>query len=47
MSFGGSNSNTGVSAHVHDNNIGEGGALSNSLTQIGSVTLSSRIITGV
>jgi hypothetical protein len=27
MSFGGGNVSSGVSAHVHNNNVGEGGAL--------------------
>ncbi len=46
MSFGGGNTSTGVSAHVHDNNTGEGGALDSSKTLMGTSNLYSRIIVG-
>lgn len=46
MSFGGSNSSTGVSAHVHSNSVGEGGSLDSSLTQIQDGNLYTRIILG-
>ena len=47
MSFGGSNGSTGVTAHVHNNSVGEGGALSNTLTKLDSMNLSTRITIGV
>ena len=46
MSFGGGNSSTGVSAHVHDNNTGEGGALEASKTLLDTSNLYTRIIVG-
>ena len=46
MSFGGGNVSSGVSAHVHDNNTGEGGALDSTQTLLGSGTLYSRIVVG-
>lgn len=46
MSFGGGNVSSGVSAHVHDNNIGEGGALDSSKTLLNTSNLYSRIIVG-
>ena len=46
MSFGGGNSSTGVSAHVHDNNTGEGGALDISKTMIDDGLLQTRILIG-
>ena len=45
MSFGGGSAgSTGVSAHVHDNNTGEGGPLSATLTEMPSGTLLSGTI---
>ncbi len=46
MSFGGGNSSSGVSAHVHDNNTGEGGALDSSKTLIANSNLYTRIVVG-
>lgn len=46
MSFGGGNVSSGVSNHVHDNNIGEGGELDITKTLISSTPLYSRIIVG-
>ena len=46
MSFGGGNVSSGVSAHVHDGNTGEGGPLSSTLTQLDTSTLYTRIVTG-
>ena len=46
MSFGGGNVSTGVSAHVHDNNTGEGGALDTEKTLMGTSNLYTRIIVG-
>ena len=46
MSFGGSNSSTGVSAHVHSNAVGEGGSLDSTETLISDSNLYSRIIVG-
>ena len=46
MSFGGGNVSSGVSAHVHDNNTGEGGALDSSKTLMDNSNLYSRIIVG-
>lgn len=46
MSFGGGSAgSTGVGNHVHDNNTGEGGDLSLSLTNMTGVKLNSRVIT--
>tara|TARA_R110000824_G_scaffold327313_1_gene514203 strand:- start:92 stop:244 length:153 start_codon:yes stop_codon:yes gene_type:complete len=45
MSFGGSNGSTGVSAHVHNSDIGEGGNLSSSETNLDTVLLSGTIRT--
>lgn len=38
MGFGGGGGSTGVTNHIHDNNVGEGGALSNS-TLLNAATL--------
>ncbi len=46
MSFGGGNVSSGVSAHVHDNNTGEGGSLDMDKTLISNTNLYSRIIIG-
>ena len=46
MSFGGGNTSTGVSAHVHDNNTGEGGSLDISKTLLSDNNLYSKIIVG-
>ena len=46
MSFGGGNSSTGVSAHVHNNDTGEGGALDSSKTLLNTSNLYTRIIIG-
>ena len=46
MSFGGGNTSSGVSAHVHDNHTGEGGALDSTKTLIDTSSLYSRIIVG-
>ena len=46
MSFGGGNTSTGVSAHVHDNNTGEGGSLDIGKTLISDSNLYSRIVVG-
>lgn len=46
MSFGGGNVSSGVSAHVHDNNTGEGGALDSSKTLLDTSNLYARIIVG-
>ena len=46
MSFGGGNVSSGVSAHVHDNNTGEGGALDQGRTLMGTNPLYTRIIAG-
>ena len=43
---GGSSGQTGVSAHVHSNALGEGGTLSASDTLISNCNLYSRIIIG-
>ena len=45
MSFGGSNGSTGVSAHVQNSDIGEGGNLSRSETKLDTVLLSGTIST--
>jgi hypothetical protein len=46
MSFGGGNVSSGVSAHVHDNNTGEGGALSATSTLMDTSSLYTRILVG-
>ena len=46
MSFGGQNSSSGVTAHVHSNAVGEGGSLSTSDTLIADTNLYTRIIVG-
>lgn len=46
MSFGGGNVSSGVSAHVHDNNTGEGGALNSTKTLLDTSNLYTRIIIG-
>ena len=46
MSFGGGNVSSGVSAHVHNNDTGEGGSLDASETLISDSNLSTRIIIG-
>ena len=46
MSFGGENSSTGVSAHVHSNAVGEGGSLSMPETLISDSNLYARIVVG-
>ena len=46
MSFGGGNTSSGVSAHVHDNNTGEGGALDSTKTLLGTSNLYTRIVVG-
>ena len=46
MSFGGGNVSSGVSAHVHDNNTGEGGSLDMSKTLISDSNLYSRMVVG-
>ena len=46
MSFGGGNVSSGVSAHVHDNNTGEGGSLEMSKTLISNSNLYTRIVMG-
>jgi len=46
MSFGGQNSSSGVSAHVHSNAVGEGGALSTSDTLLDTSNIYTRIIVG-
>ena len=46
MSFGGGNTSTGVSAHVHSNAVGEGGALSTSDTLLDTASLYTRIVVG-
>ena len=43
MSFGGGGGIVGVANHVHDNNVGEGGQLSKTLTLMGSDVLFSLI----
>jgi hypothetical protein len=46
MSFGGSNVSSGVSAHVHSNDTGEGGSLDMTETLISDTNLYSRIVVG-
>jgi hypothetical protein len=46
MSFGGGNTSSGVSAHIHSNAVGEGGSLSSTDTLISNSNLYSRIIAG-
>ena len=46
MSFGGGNVSTGVSAHVHNNDTGEGGSLDIEKTLISDSNLYSRIVVG-
>ena len=46
MSFGGGNTSSGVSAHVHSNDVGEGGSLTISDTLISNSNLYSRIVAG-
>tara|TARA_R110000823_G_scaffold157629_1_gene288437 strand:- start:261 stop:404 length:144 start_codon:yes stop_codon:yes gene_type:complete len=46
MSFGGGNTSSGVSAHVHNNDTGEGGALEADKTLLDSSILYTRIIVG-
>tara|TARA_B110000263_G_C14987653_1_gene364532 strand:- start:409 stop:564 length:156 start_codon:yes stop_codon:yes gene_type:complete len=43
MSFGGSNGSTGVSAHVHSNAVGEGGALNSTQTLMDTALLNNTI----
>jgi hypothetical protein len=43
---GGSSGQTGVSAHVHSNSVGEGGSLDTSQTLIDDTLLYNRIIIG-
>tara|TARA_R110000751_G_scaffold185892_1_gene292355 strand:+ start:295 stop:441 length:147 start_codon:yes stop_codon:yes gene_type:complete len=43
---GGSSGQTGVSAHVHSNAVGEGGSLSTSDTLIANSNLYARIVVG-
>tara|TARA_R110000824_G_scaffold253192_1_gene442076 strand:- start:859 stop:1005 length:147 start_codon:yes stop_codon:yes gene_type:complete len=43
---GGSSGQTGVSAHVHSNSVGDGGSLSTSATLIADGNLYSRIVAG-
>jgi len=43
---GGSSGQTGVSAHVHSNAVGEGGSLSTSETLIASGNMYARIVVG-
>ncbi|MBT6746386.1 MAG: hypothetical protein HOB26_07515 [Flavobacteriales bacterium] len=47
MGFSGGGGSTGIGNHVHSNATGEGGALSNTSTLLGTLNLSSRIIIGV
>ena len=47
MSFGGGNVSSGVSAHVHSNSTGEGGALNSTETLLDTSSLYSRILIGV
>ena len=48
MAFsGGDSGSTGVSNHVHDNNVGEGGELKMAQTLINNSNLYSRIVVGV
>jgi hypothetical protein len=46
MSFGGGNVSSGVSAHIHNNDTGEGGALDASETLLDTSNLYTRIIVG-
>ena len=46
MSFGGGNVSSGVSAHVHNNDTGEGGSLDAGETLISDSNLYTRIIIG-
>ena len=46
MSFGGGNTPSGVSAHVHDNNTGEGGPLDSAKTLLNNSNLYTRIVVG-
>jgi len=47
MSFGGgSDGSTGITDHVHDNNVGEGGELENNVTLMSALPLSTRILLG-
>jgi hypothetical protein len=47
MSFGGGNVSSGVSAHVHNNDTGEGGSLEGSKTLIDDGSLQGRILLGI
>ncbi len=48
MGFGGgSDGSTGVTDHVHDNNVGEGGELESGVTLMTGMPLSTRILIGV
>lgn len=46
MSFGGGNTSSGVSAHIHNNDTGEGGSLDATETLISNSNLFTRIIIG-
>jgi|TARA_B110000263_G_C15283184_1_gene499383 hypothetical protein len=47
MGFGGGgDGSVGVTNHIHDNSVGEGGSLSTSQTLIDSTNLYTRIIAG-
>ncbi len=47
MGFGGGGeSSTGVSAHLHTNNVGDGGSLSTTDSLIANSNLYSRIVVG-
>jgi len=43
LSFGGGGGSTGVTNHVHDNSVGEGGALDSTQTLIDSGLLQTNI----
>jgi hypothetical protein len=46
MSFGGSNVSSGVSAHIHSNDTGEGGSLDSAQTLMNDGSLYARILIG-
>ncbi len=46
MGFSGGGGTTGVSNHVHSSSVGEGGSLSQTLTEMESGLIYSRIILG-
>jgi len=48
MGFGGGGGSTGTAAHTHSSNlVGDGGALSSTLTQLDTSNIYTRIIVGV